>query len=328
MAKYKVVITDREYENLDNERRVFEESGLDIELYDYQYKDKERILEVAKDADAIIVQYAKMPRDLIQQLEGCKVIARYATGYDGLDLEAATEKGIYICNVNDYCREEVATHTLALLMEMSRRVGRYNQWTHQGNWFSMPGKQHSLRKQIIGIIGFGRISRAFINLVKPLCDNIWVYSASGKAEEVKACGAELKSLDEILANGDYISIHTPLTEDTYHLFDKEAFRKMKNTGVIINVARGAVVCQEDLIWALENKEIGGAALDVLEQEPPEKDNPLFGFENVIITPHTAWYSAESQAVLQATPAEDIVRVLKGETPLNVVNKAVLNVLKK
>ena len=321
MAKHKVVITDREYENIDNEKRIL--SQLDADLYDYQYKDKDKILEVAKDADALIIQYAKMPRDLIEQLDKCKIIARYATGFDGIDLEAATEKGIYVCNVNDYCREEVATHTLALLMEMSRRVSKYNQWTHDGNWFSMPGKQHSLRNQVIGVISFGRIARSFIDRVKPLCDNIWVYDAFADPEAMRAYGVEPKSFEEICENADYISMHCPLTDDTYHMFNKEVFKKMKNTAVIINVARGPVVSQEDLLWALENKEIGGAALDVLEQEPPEKDNPLFQYDNVIITPHTAWYSVEAQAVLQSTPAEEVVRVLNGEVPLNVVNKDIL-----
>ncbi|MCI8608580.1 MAG: C-terminal binding protein [Firmicutes bacterium] len=323
MAKYKVVITDREYETIDNEKRVFEESGLDIELYDYQYKDKEHILEVAKDADAIIVQYAKMPRDLIEELDKCKIIARYATGFDGLDLEAATDNGIYICNVNDYCREEVATHTLALLMEMTRRVSKYDDWTHDGNWYAMPGKQHSLRNQVIGVISFGRIARAFIDRIKPLCDNIWVYDAYADPEAMRSYGVEPKSFEEIVEHADYISMHCPLTEDTRHMFNKDVFKKMKNTAVIINVARGPVVSQDDLVWALENKEIGGAALDVLEQEPPAKDNPLFGFDNVIVTPHTAWYSVESQAILQSTPAEEVVRVLKGEVPLNVVNKDIL-----
>ena len=140
---------------------------------------------------------------------------------------------------------------------------------------------------------------------------------------MRAYGVEPKSFEEICENADYISMHCPLTDDTYHMFNKEVFKKMKNTAVIINVARGPVVSQEDLLWALENKEIGGAALDVLEQEPPEKDNPLFQYDNVIITPHTAWYSVEAQAVLQSTPAEEVVRVLNGEVPLNVVNKDIL-----
>lgn len=321
MAKYKVVITDHEYDNIENEKAAL--SQLDVDLQDYQYKDKENILRVAKDADALIIQYAKMPRDLIEELDNCKVIARYATGYDGIDLEACTEKGIYVCNVSDYCREEVSTYALSLLLEMSTRVGKHNAWTHQGNWFGMPGKQHSLRNQVIGVISFGRIAKSYVEKIKPLCDNIWVYSAHADEETILQYGAVPKTLDEIYEGADYISLHCPLTENTRHMIDKEAFKKMKNTAVLINVARGAVVCEEDLIWALQNYEIAGAALDVLEQEPPEKDNPLFELDNVIISPHCAWYSEESQAVLQRTPAEDIVRVLSGELPLNLVNKDIL-----
>ena len=322
MAKYKVVITDREYESIENEREVL--SQLDVDLQDYQYKDKENILRVAKDADALIIQYAKMPRDLIEELDNCKIIARYATGFDGIDLDACTEKGIYVCNVSDYCRDEVSTYALSLLLEMATRVGKHNQWTHDGNWFGMPGKQHSLKNQVIGVISFGRIARAYIEKIKPLCNNIWVYDNHDNVEAIRAAGAEPKSLDEIYAGADYISLHCPLTPETHHMINKEAFKKMKNTAVVINVARGPVVSEEDLIWALENHEIAGAALDVMEQEPPKKDNPLFGFDNVLITPHTAWYSEESQAVLQRTPAEEVVRVLNGEVPLNVVNKEILN----
>lgn len=322
MAKYKVVITDREYESIENEREVL--SQLDVDLQDYQYKDKENILRVAKDADALIIQYAKMPRDLIEELDNCKIIARYATGFDGIDLDACTEKGIYVCNVSDYCRDEVSTYALSLLLEMATRVGKHDQWTHDGNWFGMPGKQHSLKNQVIGVISFGRIARAYIEKIKPLCNNIWVYDNHDNVEAIRAAGAEPKTLEEIYAGADYISLHCPLTPETHHMINKDVFKKMKNTAVVINVARGPVVSEEDLIWALENHEIAGAALDVMEQEPPKKDNPLFGFDNVLITPHTAWYSEESQAVLQRTPAEEIVRVFNGEVPLNVVNKEILN----
>ena len=322
MAKYKVVITDHEYESIENEREVL--SHLDVDLQDYQYKDKENILRVAKDADALIIQYAKMPRDLIEELDNCKIIARYATGFDGIDLDACTEKGIYVCNVADYCRDEVSTYALSLLLEMATRVGKHDQWTHDGNWFGMPGKQHSLKNQVIGVISFGRIARAYIEKIKPLCNNIWVYDNHDNVEAIRAAGAEPKTLEEIYAGADYISLHCPLTPETHHMINKEVFKKMKSTAVVINVARGPVVSEEDLIWALENHEIAGAALDVMEQEPPKKDNPLFGFDNVLITPHTAWYSEESQAVLQRTPAEEIVRVFNGEVPLNVVNKEILN----
>lgn len=317
MEKYKVVITDREYETIEAEKKYLTAHG--CQVFDYQYKNEEDILRVAKDADAIIVQYAKMPKSLIDQLDRCKVIARYAMGFDGIDLQAAADKGIYVCNVKDYCHEEVATHALALLLEFSRRVAKYDAWTHSGNWYAMPGKQHSLKNQIIGVISFGRIARSYIDKIRPLCDNIWVYDAYVSEETMREYGVVPKTLEEIYANADYISIHCPLTEETRHMFNKETFKQMKNTAVLINVGRGPIVSEEDLVWAIENHEIGGAALDVLETEPPGKDNPLFCYDNVIITPHTAWYSVESQAILQITPAEEVVRVLNGEKPHNAVN---------
>lgn len=326
MSRYKVVITDREYENIDSEIAIL--NDVDAQVEAYQYKDANSILSVAKDADAIIVQFAKMPKEIINNLDKCKIIAKYATGFDGIDLEAATEKGIYVCNVPDYCRDEVSSHGVALLMEMARRVGKYNDWTHSGNWSSMEGKQHNLRNQIIGVISFGRIAKSFIEKIKPLCDNIWVSDMEDYADDIRSFGATPKTFEEIIEGADYISIHCPLLESTYHMFNKEVFKKMKNSAVVINVARGEIISEEDLVWAIENKEIGGAALDVLEEEPPRVDNPLFGYDNVIITPHTAWYSEESQRILQSTPAEEIVRVLNGEEPLNVVNKEVINKLKK
>ncbi len=318
MAKYKVVITDHEYEDIENEKKALGE--LDVELVDLQSRDKETILKAAKDADALIIQYAKMPAELVSKLDKCKVIARYATGFDGIDLQACTQKGICVCNVSDYCREEVSTYALSLLLEMATRVAKHNEWTHGGNWHGMPGKQHSLKEQVIGVVSFGRIARSYIDKIKPLCNNIWVYDAYVDDDAILQYGAVPKTLDEIYAGADYISLHCPLTAETHHLIDRDALKKMKKSAVLINVARGAVVSEEALVWALENGEIAGAALDVLETEPPEKDNPLFSFENVIISPHSAWYSEESQAILQRTPAEDIVRVLKGERPLNLVNK--------
>lgn len=322
MKKFKVVITDHEYETVEEEKKILEAN--DCEVFDCQYRNADDIIRIAKDADALIVQFSDMSKKVIDELKKCKVIAKYAMGYDGIDLQAAADKGIYVCNVRDYCYEEVSTHALALLLEFARRVEKYNAWTHKGHWYAMPGEQHRLKNQVIGVIGFGKIARSYIDKIKPLCDNIWVYDTFICDEEIREYGVIPKSLDEIYANADYISIHCPLTDETKYMFNRKTFKKMKNTAVLINVGRGAIVSEKDLVWALKNQEIGGAALDVLEEEPTSPNNPLFGFDNVIITPHTAWYSEESQKTLQITPAQEVLRVLHGEKPHNAVNLNLMN----
>lgn len=319
MAKYKVVITDREYENIDNELRILSELG-DVEVLDYQYRDEEDVIKVTKDCDAMIIQYAKATKKVIDSLEHCKVIAKYATGIDGIDIAEATKKGICITNVNEYCSDEVSTHAATMLLDAVRRTQTFNERVKAGEWYRMGIKIPSLKNSVIGVISFGRIARAYIDKIKPFCDQIWVYDKFVSEEDMIKYGVVPKTFEEILAGADYISVHAPLTEETRHMFNKEAFKKMKPSATLINVARGALVKEDDLVWALENGEIAFASLDVLETEPPAKDNPLLKMEQVFITPHTAWYSTESQRKLQSTVAEDVVKVLQGKLPGNLVNK--------
>lgn len=325
MAKYKVVITDREYENIDNELRILAELK-DVEVLDYQYRDEEEVIKVAKDCDALIIQYAKATKKVIDALDHCKVIAKYATGIDGIDIAEATKKGICVTNVNDYCADEVSTHAAALLLDVVRRTQEFNSRVKAGQWYRMGIKIPSLRESVVGVVSFGRIARAYIDKIKPFCSQIWVYDKFVFEEDMVKYGVVPKSFDEILAGADYISVHAPLTEETHHMFHREVFKKMKPSAALINVARGALVKEEDLIWALANGEIAFAALDVLENEPPQEDCPLLHMDNVIVTPHTAWYSTESQKKLQSTVAEDVVRVLQGKMPVNLVNKELTSLL--
>lgn len=319
MGTYKVVITDREYETIDHERRILKE--IDADLYDYQVKDAEDIIRVAKDCDAMIVQYAKITKEVIGQLDKCKIIARYATGYDGIDIKAATDRGIFVTNVNDYCSQEVSTHALALLMELVQKTGRFDRWTREGKWGYQCGLPFSgLKEQIVGVIGFGKIAQAYIEKVKPLCKEIWAYDKFVPPEVMVNSGVRPKSFEELICGADYISLHAPLTDDTYHMFNKDTFKIMKPTAGLINVARGGLICEEHLINALRQKEIGCAALDVLETEPIASDNPLLDMENVVLTPHIGWYSKKSQEILQSTPAKEVVRALRGQIPRNLVNK--------
>lgn len=321
MGNYKVVITDREYQDIDNELRVLK--GINADVYDYQIKNEDEIIKVASNCDAIIIQYAKINEHIINNMKDCKIIAKYATGLDGIDIEAATKKNIMVSNVQNYCSDEVSTHALSLLLYINRRLNDFYRWTTSGNWFDMGKEIRSLKTSIVGIIGFGKISRLLIDKIKPLCGEIWVYSNSASTEDVEKLGAKHKSFEEVIKSADYVSIHCPGNKKNEHLFNKDVFKKMKKGSVIINVARGFVVNENDLIWALNEKEIAGAALDVLEQEPPNKDNPLLKMENVIITPHTGWYSVDSQKRLQTTVAEDVARALTGKIPENLVNKEVL-----
>lgn len=323
MRPFKVVITDREYEQIDQERRILEAAG--AQVFDYQYKDEDDILKVAADCDALIVQYAKVPASLINGLKQCKIISRYATGVDGIDLKAAGEKGIYVTNVKDYCTEEVSSHALALLLELCQKTSQYDRWIKEGQWSYRKGIPCAgLKEKVVGLIGYGKIAQAYARKLKPLCDQIWIDSRHASAEELEKEGLVLKSRDAILSSADYISVHAPLTKENYHMFNKETFRKMKNEACLINVARGPLVCEADLYWALQEGQIAGAALDVMETEPPAEDNPLLTLDNVVLTPHIAWYSQAAQKRLQSAVAEDVARVLTGRRPENCVNSEFLS----
>lgn len=320
---FKVVITDREYEQIDQEKRIMEAVG--AEVFDYQIKDPEKILEVAHDCDALMVQYAKVPESLIRQLNRCKVIARYAAGVDGIDLEAAGKKGIYVVNVRDYCTEEVAVHALTMLLALSQKITEYDRKVKCGIWNYKVGLPCAgLSEKIVGIIGYGKIGEAYAKKIQSFCKKVWVASSHANRDILLREGLELKPQEEIIAQADYISLHAPLTEENRHMFHKETFRKMKSSACLINVARGGLICEEDLAWALKEGQIAGAALDVMEEEPPQKHNPLLGLDNVILTPHVAWYSKRAQERLQTAIAEEVARVLSGHIPRNCANLKLLH----
>ncbi|MDD3165546.1 MAG: C-terminal binding protein [Oscillospiraceae bacterium] len=326
MGKFKVVITDHEYETIDNEKRIL--GAIDADIVDCQVRDAESVIAAAKDADAVIFQYADMNADVIAALKNCKVIAKYASGVDGIDIPACTANGIYFCNVMNYCTDEVSDHAMALITAAGRRLFTYANYVADGNWYGKPQKINSLRHQVVGLIGFGRIAREVAIKLKPSCDQIWAYDAYCDPKVMAELGVECKTLDEVLSGSDIISIHCPLTDETHHMFNKAAFEKMKPNAVVVNVGRGGIVDAADMAWALDKGLISGAMLDVLEGEPPV-NNPLMGRKNVIVTPHTAWYSVESEIKLQSIPAEQIAHVLStGEPPVNLVNPDVRKVLGK
>ncbi|MGY6212992.1 C-terminal binding protein [Cytobacillus firmus] len=310
---FKVLLTDYEFENLKYEEDVFKESGLDIEFVKAQCKTEDEVAEQAKHADAILNQYAPISRRVIESLENAKVISRYGVGVNTIDLDAANEKGITVANVPDYGMEEVSNHALALLLSWARKVTLLNNEVKKGNWdFKACVPIHRFNSQTVGVLGFGRIPRRFIEKVKPLGFKLAAYDPFVSAEDMASAGVKKMELDEIIREADYLSVHVPLIKDTFHLLNADRFSQMKKNAVIINTARGPIIDEKALIEALENGIIAGAALDVAEEEPISIDSPLLHMDNVIITPHSAWYSEEAMVELRQKAAKNIVQVLKGE----------------
>lgn len=310
---YKVLITDFEFENLKYEEAVFTESGLNIEFVKAQCKTEDEVIAQAKHADALLNQYAPISRRVIESLGNARVISRYGVGVNTIDLDAANEKGIIVANVPDYGMEEVSNHALALLLSWARKVSLLNNEVKKGNWdFKACVPIHRFNNQTVGVLGFGRIPRRFIEKVKPLGFKLAAYDPFVSEEDMASAGVRKMELEEIIREADYLSVHVPLIKDTFHLLNADRFSQMKKNAVIINTARGPIIDEKALIEALEKAIIAGAALDVTEEEPISIDSPLLHMDNVIITPHSAWYSEEAMVELRQKAAKNIVQVLKGE----------------
>ncbi|AEM79124.1 C-terminal binding protein [Thermoanaerobacter wiegelii] len=321
MRELKVVVTDFEFGDLRYEERVLKEAG--ITLIPAQCKSEEELISVCKDADGLINQYAKITRRVIEALDNCKVIARYGVGVDTIDIKAATARGICVVNVPDYCMDEVSDHALALLLGCARKVVLMNNAVKAGTWdFKISKPIYRLRGKVLGLVGFGRIPRTLAEKARPFGFDILVYDPYITQADVEPYGATLVGLEELMAKSDFVSVHAPLTEKTYHLIGETEIGLMKPSAFIINTARGPVIDEKALIKALQEKRIAGAGLDVLEQEPTPSDNPLLKMDNVIITPHVAWYSEEAEAELRTKAAQGVADVLLGYWPKYLVNKEV------
>lgn len=320
MGKLKVVISDYYYEDLEMERRELAQIP-EVELFDYHCKTEEEVIERAGDADILIVQFAPITRKVIEHLEKCRLIVRYAIGVDNIDVEAATERGIYVANVPDYSLDEVSNHAVALLMASVKKLPALAQHVKEGRWdYSLVKPLYRMEGKTLGLVGFGRIPALVAEKMSGFHLHIVAYDPYVDSRTAQRAGVELVDLDTLLKESDYISVHCPLTENTRGMFDRTAFGKMKQTAFFINTARGGVVCEAALVEALEQGELAGAALDVCEREPITPENPLLHMENVIVTPHVAWYSEEAVKSLQKKVAEEAVRVLRGEKPLHPVNQ--------
>lgn len=318
MTKRFVAVTDSPFPNLDPATAVL--AGVNAELALAKDTKPETILALARDADALLVTYAKVPAEIIDQLTRCKVIARFGIGVDSVDIDAATRKGIMVTNVPEYCEDEVSDHAMAMLLSLARKIPLSNRQVHAGTW-SMPATVpiYRLRGKVLGLAGFGKIPRLVATKAQAFGMQVQTYDPYVSAEAAAKLNVKSVSLAELFATSDYISVHAPLTPETNQMFNAEAFRQMKRTALLVNTARGPLVDVEALADALDQKLIAGVALDVLPQEPPPAGLRLLGRENVILTPHTGFYSEEALVDLQTKAAQQVALVLEGKEPRYPVN---------
>ena len=321
MAQLHVAVSDSVFPNLDPARAVLSKIGAQLRLA--EESKPEAILRVARDADALLATYAKITAEMIRQMTRCRIISRFGIGVDNVDVPAATERGIVVTKVPDYCIDEVSDHTMALLLSAVRKIPFANSLVHAGKW-EMPAVVpiHRLRGTVLGLVGFGRIPQLVAPKAKSFGMRVVSHDPYIPKDIFERAGVESVEFAELLKISDYVSIHSPLLPETQGLFNAGTFRQMKPHAYLINTARGPIVDEAALAQALDAGQLAGAALDVMPEEPPT-DSPLFGRANVIITPHTSFYSEESLVDLQTKAAEEVVRVLKGEAPKNPVNPEAL-----
>lgn len=313
----KVYITDCDHDNINIEKEIFDRAGIELTLKNAISEDE--VIEQCKDGDIFIVQYAKISRKVMENCPNLKYIVRYGVGVDTVDVEAANELGIQVGNVPDYGMNEVADHAISLALSFLRKINTMNNFTKNKKWdYTEAIPIHRFSTLTVGVIGLGRIGSNFARKMSALGFNIIGFDP--RSENIKELDCvEIVSFEELLEKSDLISIHCP-ADNNYDLFDKNAFNKMKKTSFIINTARGGIINEEALEWALSNDMIAGACLDCMLNEPVDKSNPLFKHENVIVSPHIAWYSEESAQELKRKVAEESVRFAKGEDIHYPINK--------
>lgn len=322
MGNYQVYITDYDYPDNSIERKILAPIG--AEVFGLQCRDGKGLAEQAKDADALMVQYAKVPESTIEQLPSLKVIARYGIGTDIVDVKSANERGIVCTNVVDYCIDEVADHNIALILMLVRRIPMYVQQSKKGLWhWSETGIGiKRFRNATIGVIGFGRIGQNMSAKLKHLGFNIQTYDPYIEDTVADAAGAGRVDLQTLLSSSDVVCIQCPYTRETHHIISEVELKRMKESAVLINCSRGKLVDNKALYRALTEGWIASAGLDDPEEEPakmfdwsPEM-NPLFSLDNCFITPHVAYYSEESLIEARETAALNVKAVLLGEEPPN------------
>lgn len=318
--KAKVVLTDYVWESLEVEKRALE--GVADRFVALKTRKPEEFLAEAADCDALLNTYAgPITADVMARMPRCRIIARYGIGVDTIDVDAATAAGIIVTNNPTYCVDEVAEHAMALLLACARKAAFYDRLVRVGRWEVPPGKPiFRLAGATLGLVGFGNIARRVA--ARAAAFEMRVLFFDPFVERAPGVPGSKVTLEELLRSSDLVSLHPPLTPQTRRLIGDEALSRMRPTAYLVNCSRGPVVDTDALVRALDARRIAGCALDTTDPEPLPDSHPLRGRENVILTPHAAWYSEEAMRGLQAGAPAEVRRVLSGEWPVNVVNRDV------
>lgn len=315
--KYHVLITDAHHANFQIEKEILEQIGAKIHIA--YCKDEEELLKIDSHMDALLVSYVYVGEKAINHFKNCKVIVKYAVGVDNIDLPTATKRNILVANVPDYCTEEVSTHAMALLLTLIRKIITFDQSVKKGCWNPLIADPiYRMEEKTLGIIGFGKNGQALAQKMHPFKMNMLATDPGVSSNVMAKFGVQKVNLDILLKQAHYITLHCPLNQATYHLINQRTIDLMKPEVFIVNTSRGPVIEQSALYEALKNGKIAGAALDVMENEPPEQSD-ILKMDNVIYTPHVSWHSEEAEATLREKAALEVKRVLLGQKPLNLVN---------
>ena len=309
----KVLIADFDYADVELERRVLEGAGL--ELITAQCTTEEDVIEAGQGVSALLTQYAPITARVLAGLPDLRLVGRYGVGYDIVDVEAARAHGVWVANVPDYGTEEVAVHALSMALALLRHLPLYDRDVKGGRWHpTSTGPLFRLRNLTLGVVGLGRIGGTFARRASP-----WFGRTLGcdpyLGEDAWPEGVERGGLEEVFSESLVVSLHPPLTEETRGFIDRDVLGRMPEGGYLVNTARGGLVVMDDLLWALEEGPLAGAALDVLPQEPPAPDHPLLSHPNVILTPHAAFYSLEAEEEVRTKAAQNVVSWVREGRPL-------------
>lgn len=319
MAKYRVVLTDARHSSYEIEKKILQEA--DAELIICNCATEQDVINACADADGILLDMAPMNAKCIEALKKCKVINRYGVGYDNVDVEAATKKGIQVSYVPDYCALDVSDHALALMMSCLRQTALRDRLVRQGKWNIQAGASFRLKGKSLGVLGAGRIARELIQKVSGFgFKEILAYDPYVPEEVLAAIGAKKATKEEVLSNSDFISLHMPVTPETRGIINDEAIALMKPTAILINTGRGPLVNDKALLRALREKRIGAAGLDTHCTEPVPMDSEYMQLDNVVLTDHTAYNTVEGVEELKTKSAQNVADVLSGKPVRYPVNK--------